>query len=333
MNKQLFLMAGIALMPVCAIAQQSRQLVVSEGANHLTEGAVIERTVALAAAPGADVTVRVMSSDDERLDVKSGAVMTFTAENWDVPQTAVFEAVNDYTCNGDVELDITYFSISKDKAFSECKRVEKVTVEDNDKAALSITPNPVEINKMTKQGTLFVRLKAQPMSEVTVQLRSTSAAISIPTPIVTFSPVNWNVVQKVTVLLTGDMSALEGLEIEATSSSESAAYSSLSQTLTAILTGTEATKERLKAEEAARARQKAEAEAMKDGSKQKKEKELTPEQKKKAAAKAKAAKKKEAEKAKKEAKKAKDKAKAEAKKAAAKKAADKKKAAAKKKKK
>lgn len=320
MKKTILLMAAIALMPALAMGQQAGRIVVSEGEKHATEGAEIQRTVKLAKAPTDVVTVKVMSSDEERLYVKTGAVMTFTAEDWDTPQTAVFEAVDDYTCNGDAHLQIIYFSTSKDKNFSECKRTEPVTVADNDLAAVSLTPNPLNLNKNTKNGFVFVRLKAQPTTGVQVVLRSNNPGITIAEPVVEFNTVNWNVVHKVPVALTGEVSALEELVITAETSSEAEAYNGISAQSGIRLVGTEAEIERkIEADRQKAAELAAQQEA--DGKKGKAKKPKSPEQLKKEQAKQKAAAKKAAEKKRAEAKKAAEKRKKEAakKKAAAKK--------------
>jgi len=341
MNKRLFLMAACAMMAAVVMGQDNKadKLQVDGLRITVNEGADAHVTVALTSQPGFDVTVKVRSSDYSRLYVVDGAALFFTTENWNEPQTAYIKAIDDAICNGDAVIDVTLLSTSKDPNFNECKVVKQTRVKDNDKAGVSMTPATLELNPQSRNGNIFVKLQSAPAEDVTVVLRSTHSNVALSTSTLTFTSVNWNVLQKVGVTASSRVTGTEPVSVMSISRSESEAYNGIKGNCDIRIQGVEVvipeTTEAIDHSddgdwEEEILNQKPDKKAKADKEKaQKPEKKLTPEQLKKQKEKEKAAQKKEAEKKKAAAKKA-----AEKKKAAAKKAAEKrKKEAAKKKKK
>ena len=335
--KKLLLMAAAMLMPLIAFAQEDRpeQFVIDGLRIVVNEGGDAHVTVALAEQPTADVTVKVRSSNYSRLYIVEGGALFFTPDNWAEPQTTSLKAIDDAICEGDALIDITIFSTSKDKAFNECKAVRQIRVAENDEAALSLTPDPLVINKQNKSGNLFVKLLRQPTEDVKVVVRCTDSNVSLSGNTLTFTSVNWSAVQKVGVTINDRVNGQTAISLMATAHSEAEAFNGITVQAALRIAGVEVVEETAVAaedhsddgdveEEETAGKQKKE----KASKPAKEEKQKTPEQLKKEKEKQKAAAKKAAEKKKKETAKKKEAAKKEAAKKKA--AAAKKKAAAKK---
>jgi len=93
------------VLPVCVVGLGS--LVESEGSTVMSEsGSSDSFTFALGSEPAGDVVVSVASSDLSEA-VVSASALTFTASNWDTPQTVVVTGVNDGLSDGDQAVDVT----------------------------------------------------------------------------------------------------------------------------------------------------------------------------------------------------------------------------------
>jgi len=93
------------VLPVCVVGFGS--LVESEGSTVMSEsGSSDSFTFALGSEPAGDVVVSVVSSDLSEA-VVSASALTFTASNWDTPQTVVVTGVNDGLSDGDQAVDVT----------------------------------------------------------------------------------------------------------------------------------------------------------------------------------------------------------------------------------
>ncbi|MBI03219.1 MAG: hypothetical protein CL468_04215, partial [Acidimicrobiaceae bacterium] len=93
------------VLPACAVGFGS--LVESEGSTVMSEsGSSDSFTFALGSEPAGNVVVSVASSDLSEA-VVSSSTLTFTASNWDTPQTVVVTGVNDGLSDGDQAVDVT----------------------------------------------------------------------------------------------------------------------------------------------------------------------------------------------------------------------------------
>jgi len=97
------------VLPVCVVGFGS--LVESEGSTVMSEsGSSDSFTFALGSEPAGDVVVSVASSDLSEA-VVSASALTFTASNWDTPQTVVVTGVNDGLSDGDQAVDVTLSAV------------------------------------------------------------------------------------------------------------------------------------------------------------------------------------------------------------------------------
>ena len=175
----------------------------------VTEGTTVDDySVKLKSQP-VDGDVRVTVSSDTGVATVTPDTLTFTSVNWETAQTVVITALDDEVDNpGDVRSTIITFSPSGG-GYTDTgtdNQEEKVTVrvhDDGDKAALEITGFRSEISDDSLVGTFdySVKLKSEPVDDVlvTLEISDTSVAtVSSDTPL-TFTSVNWEMPQVVTV--------------------------------------------------------------------------------------------------------------------------------------
>jgi len=92
-------------LPACVVG--FGLLVESQGSTVMSEsGSSDSFTFALGSEPVGGVVVSVASSDLSEA-VVSASTLTFTASNWDTPQTVVVTGVNDGLSDGDQAVDVT----------------------------------------------------------------------------------------------------------------------------------------------------------------------------------------------------------------------------------
>jgi len=156
--------------------------------------------VSLATKPEADVNITITSSDEGEVAVDL-ASMTFTPDNWNVPQSVDLIGVDDDIIDGSVEATITFAAVSEDAEYN-IQSTKVITNEDNDKAALIVNSTGTSLAEGSTESAEFsVVLSAQPAANVVVQLTSTdSTAIIIDgESTITFTPDNWYLPQPITV--------------------------------------------------------------------------------------------------------------------------------------
>ena len=156
------------------------------------EGSGVPYTVKLKTRPAGSVTVAVSGATGE-VSV-SPAALTFTTGNWNAAQTVTVSAGNDVdTVNDSATLSNSagaeYGSLSADVA---------VTVEDNDGPELTLSRSELTVAE-EGSGTYTVQLGTLPSGSVTVTVSGASGEVSASPTKLTFTTVNWNAAQTVTV--------------------------------------------------------------------------------------------------------------------------------------
>jgi hypothetical protein len=179
----------------------------------------------LGSQPTADVTVPLSSSRPAEGTVAPASV-TFTALNWNAPQTVTVTGVDDLVDDGDqlytvvigasTSLDPSYQGIDPDDVL--------LTNTDDDTAGLVASPSAgLVTNEGASTATFQLTLASEPTANVVVAVSSSDGTEGTALPAsVTFTTANWNVAQTVTV--TGvDDDAVDGavgytVQLSATSS-------------------------------------------------------------------------------------------------------------------
>lgn len=185
-------------------------IVQSSGSTNVNElGTTDTFTVVLNTQPASNVILTVVSGDVGEATVSS-PTLTFTPANWDVPQTVTVTGVDDLLLDGNQTTAIT-LSVDQpnsDDAFDVLanQNVSVVTL-DNDAPGYTVTQSGTGTS-VSESGTdtFDVVLNAQPASNVVILVSGNdSTEASLNTTTLTFTPVNWNVAQTVTVAGVADL--------------------------------------------------------------------------------------------------------------------------------
>ncbi len=158
-------------------------------------------TVRLNTLPAVGVTVAVSGATGEVS--ASPASLTFTTGNWNAAQTVTVSAGGDDDANNDTVTLVNsagseYGSVTEDLA---------VTVNDDDEEGLTLSVSELTVAEEGSGGTYTVRLATLPSGSVTVSVSGASGEVSASPAKLTFTTVNWNAAQTVTVSAGGDADA------------------------------------------------------------------------------------------------------------------------------
>ena len=175
------------------------------------EGAENTFTVCLNTAPSSDVTVELTIAPAEVADeaTLSPTSLTFTSENWYLPQTVTVTGVRDFVDDGDVLYRIELAAPSSDPNYDGKQAAISAINLDRDTAGITLSPTRGLIT--TEAGgtaTFTVVLDSQPTADVSIEvsssdrsegLVSTGGGTPADSLTLTFTPENWNTPQTVTV--------------------------------------------------------------------------------------------------------------------------------------
>src|SRR5262249_37220683 len=130
--------------------------------------------VVLTSQPSADVTFAVSSSDATE-GTASVSSLTFTAADWNVPQTVTVTGINDLIDDGDINYDIVLApAVSADAHYNGFDAADVgVKNLDDDAAAIDVTPTAGLVT--TEAGgtaTFSVVLGSQPTADVVIPVAS-----------------------------------------------------------------------------------------------------------------------------------------------------------------
>ncbi|MBI5256162.1 MAG: DUF4347 domain-containing protein [Burkholderiales bacterium] len=174
-------------------------LVLGAVSGHTTEaGGTASFTVRLGAQPAQNVTVSLAGTDATEGSL-SASTLSFTAANWNTPQTVTVTGVDDFIIDGAIAYQVNLSSSSTDGNFNGLTGSRALTNDDNDVAALVVgaVSGPTSETGLAAQFT--VRLAAQPTQNVTVAVASNNLGEgTVGTSSLSFTPANWNVPQTIT---------------------------------------------------------------------------------------------------------------------------------------
>jgi hypothetical protein len=170
-------------------------------------GATATFTVRLNSEPTADVTIAVSSTDTSEGTV-APASLTFTADNWQTPQTVTITGVDDMLVDGEQTFTIALApATSTDTAYAGRNPVD-VTVANVDDEGPGITVIPTTGLVTTEGGgtaTFTIVLNSMPLADVVIPLSSSAPSEgTLDQQLVAFAPVNWNLPRTVTITGVGD---------------------------------------------------------------------------------------------------------------------------------
>ncbi|MCU0691049.1 MAG: hypothetical protein MUF54_06585, partial [Polyangiaceae bacterium] len=159
-------------------------------------------TIVLNAAPTADVTIGLSSSDETEGTMSPASVM-FTVQNWNAPQTVTVTGVDDPVRDGDQPYTIvTAPAVSTDSGYSGVN-VDDVELTNTDDETAGVTVEPTTGLTTTEAGgtaEFTIVLNSEPIADVTIALTSSDTGEGTVSPAsVTFTSANWNAPQTATV--------------------------------------------------------------------------------------------------------------------------------------
>lgn len=166
----------------------------------------------LTAQPTADVSFGLSSSDTSEAVVSGSSTLTFTPVNWQTPQTVSISPVDDPDVDGSQAFSIIATTTSSTDPFWNGVTIATVggATADNESAAISVDiGDGVVTSEAGGTDSFALVLSAAPTADVNIDVRSsdpgegllslTGSAPFAATQTLTFTPVNWNVAQTVTV--------------------------------------------------------------------------------------------------------------------------------------
>lgn len=165
----------------------------------MTEGRSEPLTVRLAYRPASAVVVTVTSSNTAKLTAGTPS-LTFTAGNYNIPQTVVLTAVQD----DDAAMDNVNVNLTPTGSIPAMPVPVEIT--DDDAINLDVTPpNLALMERATTPGTVSVSLTRPPAANVTVMVTSSNPAKATVSPAtLTFTPANSATPQTVQVTPVSD---------------------------------------------------------------------------------------------------------------------------------
>jgi Glycosyl hydrolase family 48/Cellulose binding domain len=198
---------AFSLNGVACNGQQQQALVVTPAAISVPEGGMATYSVRLQSQPSANVTVTsTAGTGDANLTVVSGATLTFTTANWNVPQTVTIGASEDAdTTNGTRPFLVASSGLASVTV--------NATEADNDSPqALVVTPTSLNV---PEGGTAVVgvHLAAQPSANVTVTTTAGTGDADLTVSAggtLTFTTANWSTNQNVTIAAVQDADSANG---------------------------------------------------------------------------------------------------------------------------
>lgn len=163
-------------------------------------------TVVLSLPPVSDVTIAVTSTDLTEGDVTLSSLLTFTTADWNVAQTVTVTGVDDLVDDGDVAYAVQATVTAGDPAYLALAPVEVTltNVDDDDTPGLTVTPTSgLLTSEAGATATFEVVLAGRPVTNIIIGVTSNDLTEGTVTsaPLLTFTPLNWNVAQ--TVIVTG----------------------------------------------------------------------------------------------------------------------------------
>ncbi len=169
------------------------------GSTQVTEGGSADSySFVLTSAPTAAVNIDLTTDAQLSLDITT---LTFDSTNWNVPQTVTVSAVDDDVAEGN---DISSIGVTVSGADSVYDNfavaLGDVQITDNDTAGVSVTETggTTEVTEGSTSDTYSVVLTSQPLADVTIAINEDAQA-NVDVHSLTFTSINWNVPQTVTV--------------------------------------------------------------------------------------------------------------------------------------
>jgi len=190
----------VASLTVRVIDNETAGVTASRASIGLTETSGSSYTLVLNTPPTALVTITPASTDETVATVSDA--LTFTADNWNIPQAVAVTAVDD-----DIDNPLNHRPASiKHRVESEDVAYGSLSIDDiqirvnDDDITITVSPTELSVNEAEGTATYTVVLDSQPTANVMVTPTSSDdTAVTVSGELI-FTPNNWNNPQDVTVI-------------------------------------------------------------------------------------------------------------------------------------
>lgn len=176
-------------------------IAVQYGSQSLHESyGTLQFQVGLSSAPTADVQVDLSSSDPSRVTLFPSS-LTFTPQNWAMPQSAVIVGINDVVADGAHEVTIALApAVSEDARYDGVDAADfSIEVLDDTDVGITVGAQHGATTEAGGTATFNIVLNSQPTAAVTIPLSSNDTSEATVPESVTFQPSEWSKPQMVTV--------------------------------------------------------------------------------------------------------------------------------------
>ena len=179
---------------------------ISTDALEVTEGGSQSYTVVLDTEPAADVTVTIQVPDNADMAVEQTA-LTFTADNWNTPQTVAVTAAHDDDAVTDEPVVLTHAVSGGDYEGVPASEVTIAIIEDDTPRA-TVSETALTITEGDSQSYKVV-LDTEPAADVTVVVAvPEDSEVAVDETTLTFTADTWNTPQTVEVTAAHDDDAI-----------------------------------------------------------------------------------------------------------------------------
>ena len=179
---------------------------ISITALEVAEGDTGHYTIVLDTEPTADVTVEIQVPENADIAV-SPLTLTFTADNWNTPQTVTVTAAQDDDAVADDPVTLTHAVSGGDYEGVTTAEVE-VTIIEDDTTGVTISITALEVAE-GDTGHYTIVLETEPTADVTIAIQvPENAEIAVAPLMLTFTADNWNTPQTGTVTAAQDADAV-----------------------------------------------------------------------------------------------------------------------------
>ncbi|MBA7527623.1 hypothetical protein ES705_19799 [subsurface metagenome] len=164
-------------------------------------------TIVLNSEPTDDVTIALSSSDETEGTIDLSSV-TFTSANWNAPQTVIVTGFDDAVQDGNQPYYIiTDPAVSLDDDYNGMDPGNvSVTNTDDDSAGITVSAISGNTTEAGGQATFTIVLNSEPTADVSINLSSSDVTEGTVSPAaLTFTDVNWNAPQTVTMTGVDDL--------------------------------------------------------------------------------------------------------------------------------
>ena len=161
---------------------------------NVPEGSSSSYTVVLDTEPTDTVTVAITAGGDVSTNPTS---LTFTTTDWDTAQTVTVNAAEDADGNNDSQ---TLAHAASGGEYDSVTGDVVVTVMDNDAPGVTVSESALTVDpEAGGTADYTVVLNTQPTAEVTITPESDDTSVALVSGVLTFTTMNWNTAQTVTV--------------------------------------------------------------------------------------------------------------------------------------